>query len=124
MNGVAGSEALSQFEVTVKGHLRPSVLRQNSGEGNSVFTEGALVLLAIDITCDFCVIASLSQDFGVLTDFSLRLRSSTQEVFEVQFDETVWRVRFEETALVFSRQSNGTDKFTGAQIAVDEPAFR
>ena len=124
LNGVASSEAFSQFQVTVEGHLRASVFRQDPGEWNGVFPEGALVFLAIDVACDFCVVATFGQDFGVQTDFSLRLWSASEEVFEVQLDETIWSVRFEETALVFSRQSNGTDKFTGALVAVHEFAFR
>ena len=86
MNGVASSEAFSQFQVTVEGHLRAAVFRQDPCEWNGVFPEGALVFLAVDVTGDFCVVATLSQDSCVLTDFGLRLWSASEEVLEVQFD--------------------------------------
>ena len=107
----------------IEGHLRAAVLGEDPGVGNGVLTKDALVFQAVYVAADFSFVSPLSEDFGVLADLSLGLRSSTQEMFEVQLNEAIRSVGFEEPALVFSRKSDRSYEFPSAQIAVDEFTF-
>ena len=87
--------------MTVEVNLRAAAFGEDSSERNCVFTKGVLVFSAIDIAGDFSLIATFGEDLGVLADFGLGLRSSSQEMLEVQLDEAIRGTGFEETALVF-----------------------
>ena len=87
--------------MTVEVNLRAAAFREDSSERNCVFTKGVLVFQAIHIAGDFRLVATFGKDLGVLADFGLGPRRSSQEMFEVQLDESIWRAGFEETALVF-----------------------
>ena len=87
--------------MTVEVNLRAAAFCKDPSERNCVFTKGVLVFRAVDVASDFSLIASFGENLGVLADFGLGLRSPSQEMFEAQLDESIWRTGFEETALVF-----------------------
>ena len=102
-NGVTCSETFCQAQMTVESNLRAAAFCKDPGEGNSVFTKGALVFLTVDVASDFSFVAPFRKDLGVFADFSLGVRSSSQEMFEVQFDEPLRGAGFEKATLVFGR---------------------
>ncbi len=122
-HGVAGGITLGKAEMPVEGNLGTTVLTEDSYIWNSVLSKGGLVFTAIDVTADFSFIALISQEADVLTHFSLGLGGSAKEMLEVELDEAIGSIGFEEAAAILGGKADGTHEFPGTQVTVKELTF-
>ena len=88
--------------MSIEGDLGSTVFGKDPGVWNSVFTKDVLILLAVDVAANLSFVTTFSEDLGVFADLRLGLWGSTKEMFEVQLDESIRGVGFEESPLVFS----------------------
>ncbi len=98
--------------MAVEGHLCPTFFGEDAHVGHRVFTEGVLVLSAVEVAVDLCLVAVVGQDLDVLTQLGLRLGCPAQEVLEVELNEAVRGVGFEETAAVLRGERDGPHQFS------------
>ena len=92
--------------------------------GNHFLSETILIFGAVDVGVDLCVVAFLLEDGEVLQHFRLVLGSPTQQMLEVQFNETIGIAVFKKLLLVKPTFRHLTHEFTNAEKATFEQGLR